>query len=897
MRHLDSEQWSRLSPLLDELLELDGLARADRLVQLCERHGELAESLRALLAHGAANQRDDFLEGRAIGSLDDVAGAGQKIGPYTLEHVLGSGGMGSVWLARRSDGRFEGVVAIKLPHLGLLARGGAERFAREALLLGRLAHPNIAALLDAGVTADGQPYLIIERVEGEPIDGWCNARSASIETRLRLFMDVLAAVDHAHHKLVLHRDLKPGNILVTADGRVKLLDFGIAKLLDAEVDASLATVPVFTPDYAAPEQLQGGELTTATDVYALGVLLYELLCGRHPTADPTQSRLERMRAAVETDAPRLSVTAGRVPTAFAQQRSLTPARAVRRLRGDLENIVAKALKKLPAERYATAAAMADDLRRHIDGEPVSAAPDTFGYRASKFVSRHRLSFGAASVTLLALLAGVASTTWQAIEARRERDEARYQADRALARGNLVNLMLGAMGGPDHPLTQRQILDGAAMLVDKNYSHEPGIAVELLLPIAGQYATLGDTGKDSELMARAATAAAASGDPNLVALVACDTVGTHLVAGRPDHARADLDVATQALKRSTHPRLETETACLTAEADFARSQGDPGRALERISLALDRAERAGQTGGNSYTAMLSLRALLLNETGDLPAALATQERLIGLHEAAGRTLDQLATKRNAAVVMMALGEYAAAKVVLDGVLEHWRGDAAGDPIPPYIQLTQAMLLLRFDDFRGAELVLAEMRRNAQKLGMPGFVRLSDLFQVQVAIALGRLDEADRLLPEVLASGSLTPATYRVNTPATVQATLLLAHGELAQATRVVDQELARLDPAAKADAVARAATLRFASRLALASGDTKRAEVRATEAVAAAQRLARDPTKSADFGEALLLLAQAQQALGRHLESVASATKAALSLTAGLSKGHPLTRQAIAIVGG
>ena len=896
MRHLDSEQWSRLSPLLDELLELDADARAIRLAQLCAVHGELAEPLRALLAHTDAIRQDGYLEGQALRSVDDEA-AGRTIGAYTLERTLGTGGMGSVWLARRSDGRFEGLAAIKLPHPGLLARGGAERFAREALLLGRLAHPNIAALLDAGVAADGQPYLVIERVEGEPIDRWCDARSASVEDRVRLFLGVLAAVEHAHSKLVLHRDLKPGNILVTAEGRVKLLDFGIAKLLEGEAETPQATVAYFTPDYAAPEQLRGGELTTATDVYALGVLLYELLCGRHPTAGPNQSRLERVQAVIETDAPRLSVAAARAPPTDAQRRSLTPARALRCLRGDLENIVAKALKKVPAERYATAAAMADDLRRHLDGSPVSAGPDTFGYRASKFVSRHRLSVGAASVSLLALIAGAAATSWQAVEARRERDEARHQAERALARGNLVNLMLGAMGGPDRPVTQRQILERATELVDRNYGREPGIAVELLLPIAGQYYTLGDGAKDRELMARAATFAAASGDPNLVALVACDTVGTHIAAGRLDDAQADLRVAAQALSKSTHPRLDIETECMTAEAGFARSRGDLGRALERVSLALDRAERAGNTSGNSYTAMLSMKGLLLEETGDLPAALATQERLIGLHRAAGRTLDRLGAQRNAAVVLMALGEYGPARAALDEVLAHWRDHAAGDPIPPPIQLTQAMLLLRFDDFRGAEHVLADMRRDAQVLAEPVFVRLSDFFQVQVSIALGRLDEADRLLREVRASASRLPAIYRVHTRATVQAMLLLAHGEAAEATRIVDLDLARLDPAAPGDAVARAAALRIASRIALASGDAKRAEARATAAVAAAQRLARDPVKSADLGEALLLLAQAQLALGRRGEAVSSATRAATSLAAGLSERHPLTRQALAIIGG
>ena len=895
MRPLDPKQWSRLSPLLDELLELDAATRSTRLSQLREADGELAQSLKELLADMEAIKRNGFLEGSAVPLPGDDAAVGRTIGAYTLERALGAGGMGSVWLARRSDGRFEGVAAVKLPHARLLSHGGAERFAREAILLGRLAHPNIAGLLDAGVTNDGQPYLIIESVEGEPIDRWCDDRSASIETRVRLFLDVLAAVAHAHHRLVLHRDLKPGNILVTADGRVKLLDFGIAKLLEADGETPQATMPIFTPDYAAPEQVQGGELSMATDVYALGVLLYELLCGRHPTASPAQSRLDRMRAVVETDAPRLSVAAARGSIANAQHRSPTLARTVRRLRGDLDNIVAKALRKVPAERYLTAEAMADDLRRHLDGNPVSAGPDTLGYRASKFVSRHRLSVGAASATLLALLAGVAATSWQAYEARRERDEARFQSERALGRGKLVNLMLGAMGGADHPLTQRQILDGAVQLVDKNFGNEPAIAVELLLPIAGQYHTLGDIDKDDAVMRRAAAFAAASGDANLVALVACDTVNTQVLAGRLDDAQSQLRIGMQALKASPHPRSSVETECLTADADLARSKGDLGRALERISLAIKQADDAGETQGNSYASMLSLKGLLLEEAGDLRSALATQEHLIDLHAKAGRTLDQLATKRNAAIVKMDMGEYAEAKSDVDDVIAHWPR-AEADPIPPYLQLTQAMLLLRFGDYRGAEQVLAQTRRSAEAHAEPALVRWCDFFDAQAAIALGRLDDADGLLSKVQASAARMSVRYRVITLPGVQAMLLMARGDTVEARRVVDEELLHLDPKAPGDAVARSATLRLASRIALASGDATLAEARAIAAVAAAQSLARTPTKSADVGESLLLLAQAQQALGRHGEAIESATRAASALAAGLAADHPLTRQALAILG-
>ena len=301
--------------------------------------------------------------------------AGQRLGPYVLEAQVGQGGGGSVWRARREDGRYDAAVAIKLLHLALLGRAGAQRFRREGQILGRLTHPHIAHLLDAGVTPDGQPYLVLELVQGERIDHHCDARRLGIEQRLALFGDVLAAVAHAHAHGVIHRDLKPGNVLVTAEGTVKLLDFGIAKLLADEADMAEATEltldggRVLTPEYAAPGQLRGGSVTTATDVYALGVMLYQLLTGQHATTPPGATSAQAMQATLEVDATRASRAVGLAKGGVAaSQRALSPQRLARRLQGDLDNIVARCLRKVPAERYATVTALADDLRRHLAHE-------------------------------------------------------------------------------------------------------------------------------------------------------------------------------------------------------------------------------------------------------------------------------------------------------------------------------------------------------------------------------------------------------------------------------------------------------------------------------------------------------------------------------------------------
>jgi len=264
---IDKTRWQALSPWLDELLDLDVAQREERLARLRSDDPSLADELAAILAYEAKIERDGFLEGSALDFAAGIAEslAGKRVGAYTLERPLGQGGMGSVWLAGRSDGRFEGKAAIKFLNLALLTRGGPERFQREGNLLARLAHPHIARLIDAGVADGGQPYLVLEYVEGEPIDRWCDAHALDIDARVRLFLDVLAAVGHAHSKLILHRDLKPTNILVAADGQVKLLDFGIAKLIDEASKPAAATEitqlagHAFTPEYAAPEQVQGAD--------------------------------------------------------------------------------------------------------------------------------------------------------------------------------------------------------------------------------------------------------------------------------------------------------------------------------------------------------------------------------------------------------------------------------------------------------------------------------------------------------------------------------------------------------------------------------------------------------------------------------------------------------------
>jgi len=872
--------WHILSPLLDELLELDLPRRTDRLTDIRRGDGRLADELEALLAEEGAVDREAFLEGSALSG--EAALGGRIVGSYTLDTLLGQGGMGSVWLAHRSDGRFAGRVAVKFLNLALVARSGAERFRREGSILAKLAHPNIARLLDAGVTDGGQPYLVLELVEGEAIDRYCDAHDLGIEARIRLFLEVLAAVECAHRNLILHRDLKPSNILVTADGQVKLLDFGIAKLLGEPVEATAVTQlagRAFTPEYAAPEQIEGKEVTTATDVYALGVLLYLLLAGEHPTAVATQTPVERLRAVVETEPERPSAAA-------------TNARA---LRGDLDTIAAKALKKSPHERYATVAAFADDLRRYLNDEPVSARPDSRAYRIGKFVRRHRLGVGAASATLLALIAGVIGTTWQAFEARRERDAALFQAERALARSNFVDLLLGAMGEGDRPLTQREILDRGVELVEKQYGTRPRIAIDLLLPIAGHYMSLGDSEKELDAMQRAARYAAALGDREVIADVACNTVDTQTRRNRLDLARAQLEMGRSALADVANPDPITVINCLRGEIELARVTGDLDRGIERAREGVALAERTGRTRGSAYPMLLSYLQTLYQVRGDLAASLEVTRRLVRLDEQMGRThtVDYLMTSSTEANIRIAWGEYRAAQAIVDRILPQWSATADGTP-PPWFDVIRGQLLLRFDDAPGGQRLLASAVERARSQGNVDLALTGEFALAQALLAAGRRDEAGRLVARVEKERPVIAGYYKVITPAAVRAQLALADGSVADAARTIEGELARIGYPGAKDSYAQAAALRVAAQVHLASGDGARAESYARAANEIAERLARDSAESGHVGEALLLVARAQLLQRKEAESAATARRAMLILATAYGDDHRLTREARAM---
>ncbi len=498
---MNDERWKLVDDLLHSALEIPPEQRNEFLERVCSGDSALVEEIKSLLT--SDRRAGAFLESPAIRAAAQAVAAtehqrlleslpGQIVSQYRILRILGRGGMGSVWLAERSDGRFERQAAIKFINLAMISQGSAERFKREGSILGRLAHPHIAELIDAGVTAEGEPYLALEYVEGRPLDEYCDQHALGIEARINLFLDVLEAVSHAHGNLIVHRDIKPSNVMVRSDGQVKLLDFGIAKLLGEDTNPASTLLTnegrgAMTPQFAAPEQVTGGAITTSTDVYALGVLLYLLLTGQHPAGQQLLSPADLVKAIVSTEPPQASeALRSSGAEAVASKRATTPEKLRRQLRGDLDTIVGKALKKNPAERYASVTALADDLQRFLRYEPISARPDRVVYRLRKYVRRHRLGVAVAAGVVL-LLAGFA--IMQAVQLRRitrERDRADHIADfmTGIFKVSDPNETVG------QAVTAREVLDKAAKDISSNLSKEPELQAQLLHVMGRAYLNLG-----------------------------------------------------------------------------------------------------------------------------------------------------------------------------------------------------------------------------------------------------------------------------------------------------------------------------------------------------------------------------------------------------------------------
>jgi eukaryotic-like serine/threonine-protein kinase len=626
---IDPRRWAELNSLLDTALDLPPERRDEWLAALDSKYEGLEPQLVELLRRAARIETEDFLNtlpklaGLPEPSAQAASEKGAAVGPYRLIRELGAGGMGSVWLAQRNDGFLDNrPVALKLPHGPWHRAGLAERLAREREILAALNHVNIARLYDAGVTSEGQPYLAIEYVEGRPIDAYCHEQRLGLKQRIQLFLQVIDAAAYAHGKLILHRDLKPANILVTPQAEVRLLDFGIAKLLqEGRAHATSLTSlagRALMPDHASPEQILGEPLSVASDVYSLGVVLYELLSGTRPYRLERESRGALEDAIVQVDPERPSEVAS------------DP--AVRReLRGDLDTIVLKALKKKATERYATANALAEDLQRFLARRPVLARRDTVSYRLSRFAVRNKLAVGASGAVLLAIVVGAGLSLWQAKVATAEKnraDEVKQFLAAMLEDANLDN-------EKSRSLSVREWLLQSSARIDAARIKNPEVRVELLTLIGsgllGAYDIEATVGVLSDAVAEAKRSLGAEHlltaraqlmlchalfDIGRIAEARTELTGALAVVENSDRATtADLTRAWRIRAKIEIEETHYDAAVRSAQRAMQLADADPtlasaerGRVLAKLATAYSYADKPAEALAASKAAFQLARTL-------------------------------------------------------------------------------------------------------------------------------------------------------------------------------------------------------------------------------------------------------------------------------------------------
>jgi serine/threonine-protein kinase len=760
--------WEELSRLFEQAAELTGASRSAFLDETCGDDDGLRCKLEQMLAADALD--DDFIAppARAATVLSggepaapDHALLGREVGPWRLERLLGSGGMGDVFLARRVDRTFEKSVALKALKRGLDTDELLRRFDHERRALAALEHPGIARLLDAGALQDGRPYLVMEHVDGVPIDRYCDEHELDTTARIRLFLEVCRALTHAHGHLVLHCDLKPANILVTPDGHPKLLDFGVAKLLDDGTDALTRTGAQrpMTLEYVSPEALHGQPLSTASDVYSLGVVLYELLAGCSPYRYDTRHELRR--AITETEPVRPS-TARREPGA-------DDARGLRRRRlsGDLDTIVLMALRKEPERRYATVDQLAEDLLRHLGGLPVRARPATWSYVAGKFVTRHRWGLLGAAAVLLSLAAGVVGVSWRAEELGRERDRAlsaqaqalsaQAEAESAQAQAESVTGFLEdvlASPGPDQLGREGSLLDvleHASKEVERRFGDQPLVEASVRTVLGRTWLTLGRLDEAAPQLERALALREEqlpAGHPLLADSL--DDLGQLRFAQRePRQALPLLERALDGWRASAGARSVQAAQALNDIGATLNALGESARAEQLLGEALDIRQELLGPDDPALAETLTNLALCYRARGASPENERAVREALRIRRAAFGSQHRLVAQSlsNLAVSCMYDGRYEEAAGLLDEGLEVLR-ELLGDEHP---EVATALVNLGSlhqirGDYDAAARALGEAASIRRGLFPPGHLSVvsTEVRQGIALVLLGRLAEAEPLL---------------------------------------------------------------------------------------------------------------------------------------------------------
>ncbi len=787
--------------ILRRLLEEDAVADSDAVARLCDGDPVLADRLHALLRHAQDVAEEPFAVDRNA-AADPLLG--KTLGPFRLEQRIGRGGMGVIYRGRREAADFAQTVAVKLIRRGFDFDDVQARFLRERQILARLDHPNLARFIDGGVAPDGRPWFALEYVQGETIERWCDRQRLSIRERVQLLVQVCTAVQYAHTQLVVHRDLKPGNILVDDAGTVRLLDFGLARLLtgDGEGDATRATVfghTALTPEYAAPEQFTGTPGGVASDVYALGVIAYELISGVLPH---NRSREHRLRAAQTGD--------GDMPQALSQaitrrrgnvadgdgdgtlaaddlgQRLRTRAISLigyrRLVRGDLSRIIDTALAHEPGRRYATVAAFAEDLRRWLAGAPVQVAGNRFGYRLGKFVWRHRVVVSLATVLLLALLVASVAAVRNAWQARQQAAVALAELERSNAVRDYVMLMFrtASEGHDGASVTAREVIRNGADHLIEQFRNDPATGATTALMLAELFLLLGDNEGARPLLERIVDWPGGGIAPDVLAQARFVLAQVAYFRGDTERAQSLLTSAADWWRgqgRRYRNRLN-ESAVL--QSQLQRATGDVAAAIRTLEQAIEERGQRLQLHDRELAIMQATLALALIQAGQHEAAYSQADAGYRLFEQMGlaRSTVGLGAINNRAVAAMHLGQLERAETdfrTVAGILAELYGES---PQLATMQNNLARILIRQGQVeQAATLLESALRMATAQDGEQGRSTLLPRVNLAEALAtLGRLDEARPLAEAAVAIGT---GSYGENSLYTALGHRARAHVRLAE----------------------------------------------------------------------------------------------------------------------
>jgi serine/threonine-protein kinase len=881
------DSWRQISSHLDHALTLEGRKREVWLQDLEQSAPDLAAQVRDCLSGIAQLEQREAMLGK-VPDLPSQSLVGQTFGSYLIDAQIGHGGMGSVWLAHRADGRFDGKAAVKLLNLALVGHPAEQRFVREGSVLARMHHPNIAHLLDAGIAPGGQPYLVLEYVDGAHVDRYCAEQKLDSVARIRLFLDVLSAVAHAHSNLIVHRDLKPSNILVTHEGVVKLLDFGVAALLSADpgirtADLTSHVAAPLTPQFAAPEQFMGGAITTATDVYALGHVLFLLLTDRHPLAAEVSTLVDQVRWTLDTEPPLAS-------------RTVADATRARVLKGDLDNIIAKSLRKVPLERYTSAEALAQDLRRYLADEPVQAQPPSLAYRAYKFVRRNRLAVAASALAVLALTVGTVVASWSALEASRQRAVALEQRDSArdlLSRNDaiidLTTMMFTEAMSAEQSPTIRALLDRSEQLIKDSYAESPAQQAELLRVLSRYYGTINLPERSNELMDRARDLVKGS-KVSVQAQLACEAAQGMQVLGKSDQA---LQLVEQWMAA---PNVDPQTAaiCLQARALLAQSATDAAAALRYSTAALAKWRESDAGPTQTEAGLLGDVGFAQHLAGREVEADRYYQQALGSFHALGRdeSFDARRLRIDWGLIKQNLGQVQQALQLYEQEIRLSKRVQRDEPAPAGILANYAAMLLDLARYPEALHAYQEAYEAAEHQSFLPVKPYAYIGQAKVYLATGDLPQAQQALDRArqwLDGAPSLRAGFNMT-----QARLAAARGELASAQRDMSEIVEQLSKNAP-NSTRMSDAYRERASVELLQHNLITAKADAEHALQIARTSQADQPSSNTSGAAWLVLGRVLQAGGDKVAARRAALQAEANLSNTLGAQHPQTLAAKALL--